>query len=106
MSVFELIVDWVIDPLLNMVSGWHISGKWRISYLCPVATAAGAGIWWLGDRFDIILLLVFGALITVLFGIFSVVTFIPREVESWKDIKALERRNKAEADDKENKKEQ
>lgn len=106
MSVFEIIIEWVIGPLLDLISGWRISGKWRISYLFPVATALGAGLWWLGDRFDVILLLVFGMLITVLFGIFSVVTFIPREVESWKDIKALEQRNKRETKDAENKNEQ
>jgi len=105
MSVLEFIMDWVVGPLLDMVSGRHISGKWRISYLFPVATAVGAGLWWLGDRFDIILLLVFGMLIAVLFGILSVVTFIPREVGSWNDIKALERRNKAETKDAENKNE-
>ena len=102
MSVFEFIMDWVVGPLLDMVSGRHISGKWRISCLFPVATALGAGLWWLGDYFEIKLLLVFGVLITVIFGIFSVVTFIPREVESWKDIKALKQRNRAQTKDAEN----
>ena len=102
MSVFEFIMDWVVGPLLDMVSGRHISGKWRISCLFPVATALGAGLWWLGNHFEIILLLVFGVLITVIFGIFSVVTFIPREVESWKDIKALKQRNRAQTKDAEN----
>ena len=58
MSVFEFIMDWVVGPLLDMVSGRHISGKWRISCLFPVATALGAGLWWLGNHFEIILLLV------------------------------------------------
>ena len=102
MSVIEIILEWVIFPLLDLLSGWHISGKWRISYLFPVTTALGLGMWWLGDHFEIILLLVFGVLITVIFGIFSVVTFIPREVESWKDIKALKQRNRAQTKDAEN----
>ena len=88
MFILELIFDWILDPLMDMLQGRRISGKWRLSYLFPVITALGGILWWLGSHFEIVLLLVFGVLITVLFGLFSIVTWIPREVQSWKDIKS------------------
>ena len=104
MSVIEIILEWVIFPLLDLLSGWHISGKWRISYLFPVATALGLGMWWAGNHFGIAWLLVFGVMITVLCGLASVLTFIPREVASWRDCTTWKSRHKSAAEDPESKK--
>ena len=87
MSILEFIFDWIIDPLMDMLMRRGISGKWHLSYLFPIATALGGILWWLGARFDSIVLLVFGVLTAVLFGLFSIVTFIPREVEEWEELK-------------------
>lgn len=88
MFILELIFDWILDPLMDMLFRRRTSGKWHMVYLFPILTALGAILWWLGSHFEIVLLLVFGILITVLFGLFSIVTWIPREVQSWEDIKS------------------
>ena len=95
--MIELILEWILFPLFDMLSAWHISGKWRLTYLFPVATALGVGLWWIGDRFDSVLLIVFGAMTAVLFGIISLVTFIPREAEFWRDLKAYKAQKRADA---------
>jgi len=101
--MLDLILDWIVFPLFEMLSGKHISGKWRLSYLFPIVTALGAGLWWVGDYFGLVPVGILGALITVLAGIASVITFIPREVASWKDICSLseKRKREVEADEKE-----
>ena len=50
--MFDLIMDLIVGPLLDMLSSKHFSGEWRLSYLFPVATALGVGLWWVGDRAD------------------------------------------------------
>lgn len=101
--MFDLIMDWIVGPLLDMLSAKHISGEWRLSYLFPVATALGVGLWWLGNRFDLILVLILGVLLTVVAGLASILTFIPREVEAWRDIRSLRERNKREVENAEQK---
>lgn len=106
--MFDLIMDWIVGPLIDMLCAKSVSGEWRLSYLFPIATALGVGLWWVGDRFDLILVLILGALLTVVAGLASILTFIPREVEAWRDIRSLRERNKreAEAAEKESEKEQ
>lgn len=99
--MFELIMDWVIGPILDFFSRWHDSGKWHYSHLFPVATIAFAGIWWLGEYLGSGLLLVFGVLGTVGFGIANLVTWIPREVGAWRDTWDYIARKKREARGKE-----
>ena len=87
MFILDIIMDRVFGPLLDLLEKRRATGKWSLTCLFPVITALGALLWWLGDRYEIILLMAFGALTAVLFGLFSIVTFIPREMESWEDTK-------------------
>ena len=95
--MIELIVDWIFGALLDMLSAKHISGEWRLSYLFPIVTGLGAGLWWIADRFDLVVLMALAILITVICGLGSVLTFIPREVESWRDIRTLRERGNRES---------
>lgn len=88
MFILEIIMDWVIDPLIALLEKRRATGKWSLTGLFPVIAVLGALLWWLGDRYEIILLMVFGALTAVLFGLFSIVTFIPRKMESREDTKS------------------
>ena len=99
--MFELIMDWVIDPVLDFFSRRHFSGKWHWSHLLAVAAIAFAGIWWLGEYLGSGFLLVFGVLGTVGFGIANLVTWIPREAGAWRDTRDYIARKKREAREKE-----
>jgi hypothetical protein len=81
--MFDIIMEWIVFPLLDLVLSKHTSGEWRLSYLFPIATALGLGVWWLGDRFDLVLVVILGVLLTVVAGFASIVTWIPREKASW-----------------------
>ena len=101
MAMFDLILDWVIDPILNFFERRYFSGKWHWSHLFPVATIAFAGIWWLGGYLNSGLLAAIGAAGTVGFGIANLVTWIPREVGDWRDTWDYIERKKREAKEKE-----
>ncbi len=97
--MFELIMDWILTPLLDMLSRRQLSGKWHMVYLFPVATAVGGILWWLGSHYDIAYLLIIGMLITGFCGFGSIISFIPMEVGFWQDMKSYQNRKKKEADD-------
>ena len=103
--MFELIMDWIVEPLLDMLCSKRLSGKWRFYYLFPVATALGIGMWWAGDHFGIIPLAVFGVLTALLCGLISVLTFIPREVQFWQDLKDHRAKQERELEARKSKKE-
>ena len=87
MFLLELIFDWILEPLMDMLFRRRKSGKWHMVYLFPILTALGAILWWLGSHFEITVLLVFGVITTVLFGLFTLITLIPREVEAYREVK-------------------
>ena len=95
--MFDLIMDWILTPLLDMLSRRHLSGKWHMSYLFPISTAVGGIMWWLGGHYGITLLLIFGVLITVFCGLFSIITYIHREAGFWQDMKSYHSMKKKEA---------
>ena len=97
--MLDIILLWIIDPLMDFFSHRSSSGRWHFSHLFPVATVACVGIWWLSERWNSIVLLVFGALGTVLFGLFSIVLWIPREIELHKDSKAYFAQKKRRAEE-------
>lgn len=94
--LMDLIVDWIVFPLFEMLSSKHTSGKWRLWYLFPVATALGAVLWWVGAHFTLVPVWVLGMLITVFAGIASVITFIPRQIKSWRDLRSYRERRESE----------
>lgn len=98
--IIEIVVEWIVGPLLDLLSSKRTSGKWHLYYLFPIAAVIGAGMWWAGARFDIILLFVFGVLITVTCGLISVLTFIPIKVQEWQDTKSYiaDKKRKAETE--------
>ena len=95
--MFDLIVDWILTPLLDMLTRRHLSGKWHMGYMFPVATAVGVILWWLGSHYDIALLMIIGILITVICGFISILTFIPMEIGFWQDMKSYQSMKKKEA---------
>ena len=96
--MFDIIMDLIVGPLLDMLSSKHFSGEWRLSYLFPVATALGVGLWWVGNRFDLILVLILGVLLTLAAGLASILTWIPREKTYWQDMGAYREKRKREAE--------
>lgn len=96
--MFDLIMDWIVGPLLDMLSSKHFSGEWRLSYLFPVATALGVGLWWVGNRFDLILVLILGVLLTVVAGLASILTWFPREKTYWQDMESYRAKRKRETE--------
>ena len=105
--MYDIIMDWIVGPLLDLLLSKRLSGQWRFSFLFPAATALGVGIWWLGERFDLILVVILGALLSVVAGVASIVTWIPREIASWQDMQSYraKRKREAETDEKEPKEE-
>ena len=96
--MFDIIMEWIVFPLLDLVLSKHTSGEWRLSYLFPIATALGLGVWWLGDRFDLVLVVILGVLLTVVAGFASIVTWIPREKMSWQDMESYRAKRKRKAE--------
>ena len=94
--MFDLIMDWVLTPLLDMLLRRRVSGKWHMSYMFPIATAVGVILWYLGSHYDIAWLLTMGSLITVICGFISILTFIPMEVGFSRDMKSYQSRKKKE----------
>ena len=100
--MFEIIMDWVIGPILDFLSHRHTSGKWHVSHLLPVVTIACAGIWWLGEHWGSMLLIVIGVVGTVIFGLANLISWLPRKIGDERDLRAYiaERKRKAEEEEK------
>ena len=86
--MLDLIIAWIIDPIFGFFEHRHTSGRWNIYHLLPVATIVCVGICWLAERWSSIILLVFGALGLAIFGLLSLVLWIPMQVEAHKDLKS------------------
>ena len=95
--MFDLIMDWVLTPLLDMLLRRQVSGKWHMGYMFPIATAVGVILWWLGGHYDIAFLMIIGLVIAVFCGFISILTFIPIEVGFWQDLKSYRRIKEKEA---------
>ena len=97
-SLFEIIVDWVIDPLLDMLFRRNTSGKWHFSYLLPVAVAVFAGLWFLSDRWEITWLSVLSAICLFFAGAANLFLFIPRRIGEWRDCESHIAKRKRESE--------
>ena len=96
MDLFEIIMYCVLGPLFEFLERRHTSGKWRFSHLLPLITILCVGIWWLGYHWNNVILLVFGVLGTVLFGLFNLILWIPRNMEAKEDFKSYMAKKKRE----------
>ena len=97
-SLFEIIVDWVVDPFLDMLFRRDTSGKWHFTYLLPVAVAVFAGLWYLSDRLGITWLSVLSAICLFLAGFANLFLFIPRRIGEWQDWKSCIAKRKRESE--------
>ena len=98
--MLELIMELLIEPIFNFLERRHTSGEWHVSHLLPVALAAFLGIWWLGDRWDSVLLQVFGVTGAAVAGLLNLIIFIPRGRAAKKDFDAYIARKHKEAKEK------
>lgn len=96
--MFDIIMEWIVFPLLGLLSSKYFSGEWRLSLLFPIATALGLGVWWLGERFDLVLVVILGVLLTVVAGFASILTWLPSEKMSWQDMASYRAKRKREAE--------
>lgn len=76
--MFELILEWIAEHILSLLSRRAYSGRWRWSHLLPLAVAAFIGIWWLGDHWSSILLTVIGVLGATFSAAANLIVCIPR----------------------------
>ena len=97
-SLFEIIVDWVVDPLADMLQRREASGKWYFTYLLPVAVAVFAGLWYLSDRLGITWLSVLSAICLFLAGFVNLFLFIPRRIVEWRDWESYIAKRKRESE--------
>ena len=97
-SLFEIIVDWVIDPLADMLFRREVSGKWHFTYLLPVAIGFFAGLWYLSDRWGITWLSILSAIGLFFAGVANLFLFIPRWTGEWRDWESCIAKRKRESE--------
>ena len=88
LSIIRMISRWIVQPLLDLLSHHHSSGKWHPVHLLPVATVVFAFLIWLGSASNSLWLLVIGLVGTFFAGTASVLFFIPRKVEEQRSFKS------------------
>lgn len=76
--LFDIIMDWVIMPLIDFLVRRQHSGRWHVTHLFPVATATGCGLIWAGAHWSIGALVILGVLVFVIFGALSLLTLSDR----------------------------
>lgn len=85
--MFDIILDWIIGPIMDFFFRRHVSGRWHFSHLLPLFIIACLGLWWLGEHWDSALLVTFGIAGTVIFGLLNVILWIPREMGENEDFR-------------------
>ena len=102
MTLFEILFEWILSPLLDMVSRWHISGKWHLSYLLVPVFAVFAVLLWLGKSIGSVWLMVIGLLGVAIFGLLNLLLFLPRILGEKEDFDYYLGKRRREAEKKKN----